>query len=160
MKRLTFVSLLLLAFVGARAFANDDSDVRPTFSPILSAEVCARAAYIPADQLDLYNIYPVNQIQEIDLESYLSARVYLFNCFFVSGAFDCRFAWDSVHVQGEPYTIQFDCGCGFRYGGLEIGVSHSCIHPVEIYGVLNTLIIGGAITSIYVQFSGSLTIIP
>lgn len=52
--------------------------------------------------------------------------------FFVTGLTETVYFLDEF--GGRPFDATYSVGAGLRFGNIELGWSHFCVHPVEICG--------------------------
>ncbi len=63
----------------------------------------------------------------------LDAEIQLFNSVFIGGAVKTYFQDDTTDYSYLPFEADYLFKAGLRFGPLELGFRHFCLHPVRPY---------------------------
>jgi len=142
-------TLFIVCIILTVALLGADAD-------ILSMNFELQTGYFLIDQIVVGSphLFTVVDQQKDFLATNMMAELLMFDTLFVGGRMRCDFMLDEF--TGNPFLQRYWFFAGIRFGGVEIGITHLCIHPVEISGQTNTNIISGGNTELYVKFSGNI----
>lgn len=113
--------------------------------------------YIPEATAIMYQPPPrVENVLEQGLVSF-DAEARLFKTFYVGGSVGIP-VWQAGELSFWPSELQSVVRAGVRFGGLEIGWSHLCTHPVMPYQPLygSQALWEGFYDEIHIKLSGEI----
>lgn len=91
----------------------------------------------------------------------LDAEIVLLKIIFVGGNVRTFMSLKNDQINFSPSEVWYNFRAGLRFGGLEIGFRHSCLHPIIPYIYLSgigDINAEGGYEEVYISFKGSVTL--